>query len=219
MSLFPTMSPHVLAPGAVAFAGTASSTSNISTYTFSGVAIGTASSDRKVVVFTSSDGYTTSDTLTSITVGGATASLVASGENFATNSSYIYQIDVSSGTTADIIVTWSGTQGVCSVITWAVTGCGASAHDTGKDSQSSPDADTIDIPADGVCVGGAHSNTSGSFTWVGLTERVDEPAPDGDWKHSGASDAFATVTSGRTISSQPSAGSQHGMVCASWGPG
>lgn len=224
MSLFPTIPPFSSADAIVTFTASAVSISDLTAYTFSGVAIGTASADRKVVVAVgTAAGVAAADGVASITVGGISATLVVQtvpplGDEAQVE---LWQADVPTGTTADIVVTWNGAHSRCGIGVWAVTGAGTGATDTVEDnSGTASETGTIDVPAGGVLIaavvhGGASVIT---HTWTGPTERYDETI-EGNDAHSGASLAYATAQTGLTVTATFSTAVDVGaMVGAAWGP-
>jgi hypothetical protein len=200
-------------PASVSFAASTGSSTNLTVYTFSGHAIGTEAANRKVVVVTGSVGGTA--LVTSLTVAGNSASLVKEQRDTVANErvTSMWQVDVSSGTTGDIVVTWAGAKTACAVGVWAVYGAAASTSDTGAADEGTPAALTITIPANGVCIGGSICNTPAA--WALLTERHDDPDIDANFDQSGASDAFATLQTERLIT--VTADSEHNCsVIAAW---
>ena len=158
---------------------TLTSTTNVAiagTYTFSTVDIGTAATNRVVVV----GHMCASGTNNTMTIGGVAATRVTKN-----GAASIYAAIVPTGTTGDIIVTVADASAArIALIVWvgytrdAVTGL-----DSGSDSASgTTDAVASDIaikPGGFVCAIGAQFNTPGSSftgTWSGVdsvTENVD----------------------------------------------
>lgn len=179
-------------------------------YTFSAADISTAAADRKIVVgIQANDG---GNTVSSVTVGGISASLVIALDD-GNSRTELWQADVPTGTTADIVVTFSGGANACDIGVWAVYGAAAAAHHTASSSANPPSAN-LNIPANGVAIGVARENGSGVLsTWTNLTERFDRTSG------TGASDAFVAAETGRTITCTPAAGgAEMPMVLASWAP-
>lgn len=84
---------------------------------------------------------------------------------------------------------------------------------------------TIDIPAGGVALGVCVERIVGvgtTFTWAGLTEGPTDTVIEdavSDTTYSVASDAFAALQTGLTVSSTPSATTAaQAMAVASFGP-
>src|SRR3990167_11105596 len=95
----------------VAFLQVNGSATDLTTYTFSAENLGVAASDRFIVVTItgrSSDGG--ARTIDTVTIGGVTATIniqIANSGSF----NGIATAAVPTGTTGDIVITWSGTMG------------------------------------------------------------------------------------------------------------
>lgn len=207
-----------LAAATVSNTSTGNSGSNLTAYTFSGLAIGAAITGRKVVVIAS--GFVSSDTINSVTVGGVSATTVLE-QAVADGFLEMWQVEMptSGGTTGDVVVTFSAGVCNCAVGVYAIFGAAFAAHDTGSDTTDTL-SDTLNIPVGGVAIGGAFSanGASASFVWTNLTE-------DYELQH-GAENTFQTGASGaleaevaRTIScAVTNESSGVAMVLASWAP-
>jgi hypothetical protein len=190
------------------------SNANTTTFTFTGKSIGTAASNRKVVVCVG--GNADARTVSTLTVGGNSASLVKRQTN-ADGTSEIWAVNVSSGTTADIVVTFSGAENTCGIGVYSLYGAAASAYATAS-STANPLSTTIDVPAGGVCIGTAQQyGGSQTWSWSGLTENWDSTMG-GSRPFGGASASFANAVTGQTVTATPS-GSPTGqtLALASWG--
>ena len=182
-------------PAAATFAGSSGTDTNQTTYNFTGLAIGTASNDRYVVVATNT---TSTVTCNSVSVAGTACTKLVERTNDATLSIWITNTPITSGTTATVSVTFSGASTNCGVVTWAVTGLELT---TARDTMSGVGttlSGTIDVPADGVLIAAATGLDSAS--WTGATERVEQSVDSLVVSITGASDAFATAQTNRTVS-------------------
>jgi hypothetical protein len=199
----------------VSFTDSSVDGTDLTTYTFSTQALGTASSDRKIVVGT---GTVTGGgaTVSSITIAGIAATRVeqqANGQGIAE----LWQASVPTGTTGDIVVVFSGGVSRAGIGVWAVYNATTSAFDTGK-STADPLTDTINVPSKGICIGFAITNDGTSMTWTNLTEEFDE-AEESTIRHSGASLTSENGSSGLTVTATSStAPNGQCLVLASWGP-
>lgn len=115
-----------LLPITLAYKDSAQSGSNLSTYTFSDMAIGTATSDRLVIFgFVSTDqSGNPGDIPTGVTIGGEDATLLAS---FAAPSTLrhglsLWWVALATGTTATVVITLPDTQVRAAGGTFIVTG-------------------------------------------------------------------------------------------------
>jgi hypothetical protein len=165
------------------------STSDTTTYTFSTQAIGPAKSTRYVVVgVVSREGADTSARTLSVTVGGVAAAQAAfvsdtavSGRNVAG----FYIAAVPTGTTADVVATFSGGMDRCGIGVWALYDINsATPTDTATSVDTTQTLD-VDILANGVAIGVSFANSDPDFDWTGISERF-EIVAEGDLQFSGA---------------------------------
>jgi len=199
---------------AITFIGSTDQITNGITQTYTSHSIGTASSDRLVVVGIASQ-CSSNATISGLTIGGVSATLVANAADLRLPVA-MFSLLVTSGTTADIVATYSSSQNTSTIGVWTITGLSSTtAHDTGS-SLALPPTDTLDIPAGGVAIGVAGQNDStGTFSWTGLTEDYDQQPE--SLISSGASDLFASQQTGLTITATPtSADTDIGLCIASW---
>lgn len=205
-------------PATVSFQTSTINNADLTIYTFSSQAIGTAEADRKVVVGVSGHGSTASArSISSMTIGGVSATLLVASVNSA-ESQYItelWQAPVPTGSTGDVVITFNATMGYVGIGSYAVTGATLSAHATALDTVGDPLSTTIDVPAGGVLIGACGDNAAG-FIWTGITEKYDEILGAGE-AHSGASDAFATIQTGLAVTCLGS-GARERFALASFGP-
>jgi hypothetical protein len=190
------------------FLGSSVSGTNATVYTFSSVALGDEAADRCIVVGTGgTDTDTTADPFTSVTVAGVTATRLhfqqgLNGTDTADVSCALYIAEVPTGTTGDIVVTYSNAQLRCGIGWYSAYGLlSTTATDTG-DSTADPPSTTIDVEAGGLLFGYVQAYPGGSsgFTWTGITEDFDAAVEGtGNSHHSGASDEFASVQTGLTV--------------------
>tara|TARA_A100000172_G_scaffold80901_1_gene71828 strand:- start:4068 stop:7736 length:3669 start_codon:yes stop_codon:yes gene_type:complete len=179
---------------AIANSASATNSSGLTTYTYSGVALGTASSTRAVYVFATGQGPASSNfDVSSMTVGGVSATRVADVTNSAEAQyvSELWRADVPSGTTGDIVVVWNSAMSQCGVIAWAVTG-DHNLFDLQTTSDSTASFTLSDIPDGSVILAGRGGTGSRTHTWSSdVTENVDEVIGSGVVQ-SGASSAKST---------------------------
>lgn len=191
------------------------------TYTFSSQAIGDASASRYVIVgATSASG---SQTVSSMTIGGISASLIVSlGDSV--ESGYraeLWAAAVPTGTTADVVVTYSGGVVRCGIGIWRMVGGSVTPTDTASAS-ADPASDTINVAAGGgLCAIVLWSNTGAPYTtsWTGVDEDFDTNFGEGDTNYSGGSKLYAAAQTGMTISaSSDGSTNREAMVAASFPP-
>lgn len=159
----------------VTFVGCTVSASDLTTYTFTNHATGTAGARKTIVGVGGSDG-TSNFSVNTVTVGGASATeVVDSADASAIVQSAIYIIDNPSGTTASIVVTFSEAVTGAVVCVWAaydVTSETATA--TANQFQTSSAAITLslNINSGGFGVAMSSKEFDGATTvWTGMTER------------------------------------------------
>lgn len=212
--------PRSAGPVALAYQTQVSNTADLSSYSFASTAIGTASTDRIVVVgitvSAASSGATRS--VSSVTIGGISATQLSHVVGATWMTAAIYAAAVPTGTTATIAITMSGTCGRCACAVWAMTGGSITPFDTATDTNASADPNaSIDVPANGGAVAAAGSATSTTTTWTGLTERVDT-ALEGFSTHTVASDVFASAQTGLSVTANFAGAADNSMAMASFSP-
>ena len=187
--------------------------------TFSSVDIGTASATRKVIVGVGIDGYQGNEAYTSLTIGGVAANLIQE-QNAASGGRPValYELDVSSGTSADIVVTFTGTQTKCysmGIGVWTIEG-GTLFSTVG--STADPGAGNVNVPAGGTVIAiMTEGNAAATYAWANLTENFDNQVRASRQAFSGASKNLSSYTT-QAISANVSGGSQFAMLAASFAP-
>lgn len=199
------------------------STADTTTYTFSNRSFGSAAPNRYIIV-----GFgvgSSADTLSSVTIGGVTASEVVSNTAGGDDNShaYLYIAAVPTGTTGDIVITLGGEQQRMGIVVWRLTTTNPTATDTGGDNSTAVDGyltDNLTIPTDGAGIGWAWgAGTIGAartWTWIGLTEDTDETI-EGGYTHSSALSTSAGTAERRATPSGTLADAMN-LVLAAWGP-
>lgn len=211
------------------FVATTSDTSNASTYTFNSASIGAASDSRLVVVGVTAEDDATGVTISSVTIGGSTAREIvqASADEGAGNSvtAGLFYLRVTTGTTANIVVTLSASSLRCSISVFRVLTNLSAEYASSSDNTISGAGvctTTLDVPRDGTALGVACFDSGSAITgitWAGLTED-DDTNPEGNLRRGAAHADVAAGETGRTISATRAGGggTEAGvMVCASFG--
>jgi hypothetical protein len=213
-------------PATHSFTANSVLTTVVNPYTFSGVAIGTAAADRKIVVVTDTAGGGGGTAgVSTLTIGGSTATQLVAVSTSDNTTSEIWALNnVSSGTTADIIITWNTTRSRCGIGVWAVYAAADTASDTvsiGNDPDANISTTALAIPANGVAIAGHILNKgapAATVTWSGLTERYD--AAVGNSSDSGASKEVSAAEPAPTITVTISAsGNQNCFTAVAFAPG
>ena len=174
--------------------------SNADSYTFSNQSLGDAASNRYIIVTVyCRRAETTPTSISGITVGGVSATVVVSQQHIATNQLLvaIAIAAVPTGTTGDVVVTFSQSQNRCVIGMYRVTGLNsATAHDTAS-STADPTTGNLDIPAGGVAVAMSAHGFAETASWTNLDEDFDIEIE--STTCSGASKKFNEQQTGLTI--------------------
>lgn len=158
----------------ISYVTKASSTSGLTTYTFSSLSLGTEASDRIIAV--TIGGSVSSDSVSTVTINGVSATVLNhSGSNTFRTVAMAYA-EVPSGTTGDVVVTWSGAADNCQIGVFKITGADITPYDTDDALDTDTDvAVSINFAPDGVGVfSGLQSTETAAVAWSGATERYDD---------------------------------------------
>lgn len=136
--------------------------SNLTTYTFSGVAIGSGS--HVVVVAANNDG--TPRTISSMTVDGASASAVVSRTNSFSHMAMRIAAR-GSNTTGDIVVTYTAGTGICQIAVFEVDGINSATAEATDNDVTDATAVTGAVSAGGIAIAAAVTHASTTFSWTG----------------------------------------------------
>lgn len=151
---------------------------NQATYTFTSAAIGVADASRRVVVAVHWGQATNNRTLSSATIGGIAATIHSQSNPANLASVAIISALVPTGTTATIVINFSGSADRCKIgVFRAVNETSASPSDTQVDTSFTSNALSVSltVPNDAWVVA-ASTNATGSgitHTWTGVTEQYD----------------------------------------------
>lgn len=203
---------------ALTFLTTVTSTADTNTYTFSSVSLGTAQADRYIIVTACSRKAGATFTLSGITIGGVSATIVRQVTRTVTNSNSqaIVIANVPTGTTGDIVVTWSTTVLRCAVGVWSATNlASATAHDSATSTATAPTYN-IDVPAGGFVIAAALTAAATTTTWTEATEKFDATL-ESFVTYTGASKEYETAQTDKTITATFGTATETCGVFASWG--
>lgn len=207
----------------IAFVGTSTDTTNASSYTFTNHAIGTASSDRCVLVAMHSGiSAQSAFSITSITIGGNAATIVAQQYKDTvgfTRLAAVASLLVTSGTTATIVITPSTTANRMRIEVYTLIGTTNCTSLADGDSSSATDPSVaLDVPANGSALGACTDGVS-DYTWTGLTEDADSD-DEAAMTSTSASADFGTIQTGLTMTcdSTSSADLAEIGIFVSWAP-
>lgn len=200
------------------FLTAASDVSNLTTYTFAAQNIGTADSGRHVIVAIQSRGGSGSSAISTVTVGGVSATIVQQQFNNAggANVAGIAIAAVPTGTTGDIVVTFSTGQSRAAIQAYRAVGLDSATPNDGSTSTAAAPTYAIHVPAGGIAVGCGCSNAGGTATWTGITEDSDAVVESLICATS-ASSLFASEQTGLSLTCTFSSSSGPVGAFASWG--
>ena len=190
-----------------------------STTTFSSQNFGTADASRLIVAAFGCGPTGASPSITSVTIGGVTATLVETIKATDIRAG-IYVAAVPTGTSGTVTIVWSTTADSVGCNLYALYNCSATPTDHGNSIASTGTFD-LDVAANGIAVAYqvSRNNTDVTHTWAGLTEDTDDVLTSGAWQGSGGSARFATTQTNLTCSCTPSAGNlRSAFVAASFPP-
>lgn len=173
-------------PATVTFLQCANDSTNLTTYTFAAQNVGTATADRYTAIGIASQDNAITFGVSSVTVGGASATEIADQAGAGSlSSSAIYILSNPSGTSEDVVVTFSEAIADATICLWQVNNLlSGTAVDTAVGFSTNASAITLDTDtaADGITVGICDQETGAqSTTWTGLTERVDASSASESW--------------------------------------
>lgn len=154
------------------FAAATASTSDLTTYTFSAHALGTAAANRKTVVCVMARAGA-AISVSSLTVDGVSATRAIRSAASGTSQAEIWVADTPSNTTGDIVVTWSGGAARCAIAVYAMYGAGSSTPTATAVDVAVPMSQSLTIPVGGAAFGCMTSSDNITVTWTNLTEDAD----------------------------------------------
>lgn len=190
------------------YIGTNNSTVAGSSFTFSSQGIGSAANDRIVVVAVHARG---NSTLNSLSVGGTNATQAVTQVNPGSGVRdvvSIYYIPVASGTTANIVATFSASTGRCAIGVYNINGAVGAVPLNTYTSTANPGSNSILVRAGGCVIAAAYdgSGLDHTTTWAGVTEQYDvifgNDTASGGFANSSTLQTALTVSS--TFSGTPS---------------
>jgi hypothetical protein len=171
--------PSAGGPAVVTYQTFSNTYTGTTTLTFASLAIGTAAADRYVIVVLH-ERVSSSGDPTAVTVAGQSCTRrvqSTSGNNAWGTEIWTTDAPVTSGTTANVVVTFPATVNSVSVGIYSATGLTSiipTQTKTASGNFSTPTAMSVDVSADGfIIAGGTNSDTTESSTTSGVTEKYD----------------------------------------------
>lgn len=186
-------------------------------YTFSSQDFGTAEAGRYIIIGIISRKSTTAATITGVTIGGVTATIVVQRTNTITNTDVagIAIALVPDGATGNIVVTFSATMLRCAISVYRAVGLSSATPTDSDGSTASAPSVALDVPAGGFAIGMALTSATTTTSWTGLTENVDATL-ETYVTYSSALQEFASAETGRTMTATFGSSNESAGVFASW---
>lgn len=183
-------------------------TTNTTTYTFTACDLGTASTDRRVIVCAHMYGGT-SRSLSSATINGVSATVLTTNTALTANAILIIA-NVPTDATGDIVLTWSGSCAGSAVTVWSAAGLTTDTPVAAVSSiASSPTSGSMATSSGGFVVGGVTvrygDGTTRTHSWSGATEQHDTELENTGSEGASFTGAHATTTGANvTLTDTPS---------------
>jgi hypothetical protein len=190
-----------------------SSGTDLTTYTFSSMALGSAGDNRICLVGITAHAGTR--TVSTLTVDGNACTYITS-KTTDTNTAELWMVPLTDGeTSGDVVVQWSGGANRCGCIVWNCLGVSSTNFDAVTDAPAISVG--IDVPAGGVVAAFFSNNGNTPVTWTAPTERVEVLNIENAYSMGGASDAY-TEKQTVTVACTDFTGASGTMCAVSFGP-
>lgn len=179
-------------------------TSNLTTYTFSACDLGTADADRSIIVAVGAGRITAgSRTVSSLTIGGVSATFAGRKQTQNLNANEIWYAKVPTGATGDVVVTFNAGMIACGIGIWSVLNLGP-VQDVQGDNTSG------NVASQSVSIGGGETafavfnvydeGTVSAVSWSTATERYEDLSNElGSRNAMGADYAFSSAANATTV--------------------
>jgi hypothetical protein len=206
----------------VTYIGSAQDAVNRSSYTFSAAGLGDAHVDRLVLVGYSATGGA-GRSFSSATIGGAAATSYVTITNGTTQCCIagFFALKVAAGTTADIVVAFSGAVSGCQIHVWRVITAqtvGNADYDTDSVAGTSSPSVSIDSTAGGAIFALCTTGTSTPATGIAFTEADIEDAEtalsDGNNRNAAARRATGAAVTSQSMTAVLSGSPSNAVVAA-----
>jgi hypothetical protein len=219
------MGPPKITPE-VAYQGRTIDTSSSSTYTFTSQPFGAADINRRaiVVIHTSINASGSSTVQDSVTIGGITATKLASAVNLTTDTLEvgIWGVDLPTGTTATVVVNKVGADNHdhCSCSTYRVISSDLAVSDSGTHVSTATCTVDVNVATDGVVIAGYIATTATTATtWTGnsgLTLDYDVNNSDGDAEREAGSSGGSLVADTTFTVAAANSGAANALAVVAW---
>ena len=177
---------------------TATDSTNGTTTTFSSQNLGTAASNRTIVVAVNINFSGAPGSITAMTVGGVSVT-TSSAEFESTGFSGVFYASVPTGSTGDIVISSAATMSAVAISVYALYGDlisygGYESADIVLASES------VELAAGGVLIGAGYADTAtDGMTWTNITEDVDSSWATENKNYTAASFASSAASTGRVV--------------------
>lgn len=184
------------------------------TYTETSADLGAAASDRYIVVGVT--GFLASATIDTVTVAGISATQVAAYEGLDSAHCALFIAAVPSGTSGDIVLTWSASMNRSAWTWWRMTGAGSATADDTDTTNANPPDGTLNVPANGAGIGVVMDSEA---LGASIDSGLDQDSVNGASNHDivSGSKEFSTEQTGLSIGTTVNGSNTRGCY-ASWGP-
>lgn len=193
---FPFFVPSSAVIPTLSYRTNAVDATNLTTYSFASVDIGTAAANRHVIVGVVSRNASAARSVSSATIAGISASIVADGV-VSNSQAAILIAAVPTGTTGTIDITLSGASERCGIAVWAAYGL-LSATPVASLNTASGTLD-INTSANGIIVA-VNLGVSQTPVWSGITAALVDTVIEGLIEYSAASDSLTPAATPRAVS-------------------
>lgn len=150
------------------------SATDLSTYTFTDMSIGTAYNNRYIAIFVNVPSSSAAADVTSVTIGGIAASQLIGTQLTLNNKAYLYGAIVPTGTTATVVIALDATAVRCAVSLYSIAGQKSNTPINTYADITDPPSQSVVVPAGGCLVAFSQENGATlSATWTGATEDFD----------------------------------------------
>jgi hypothetical protein len=193
---FGLMSKAPAAPPTLTYVTNVVDTTNLVTYTFTGVNIGTAAANRYVIVGVASRHQSFSRTIVSASIAGVAAAVIADGDISRSQAAILIAL-VPAGATGDVVIQFTAVAERAGIVVW--TAHGLSSPTPVDFLNTASGTLDIDTAADGIVVA-VNLGVSQTPSWSGITEDLPDTVLEGLNEYGAASASMTAAATPRAIS-------------------
>jgi len=222
---FPVFCPSVKPVAVTPITTPSANTSDTTSYNFT-VDLSAAPAGSQIVVLARAASGTAGRVVSSMTVGGVSATLDAT---FAVASSFNHAMGIGrapnpGGSSVTVNVTFSAGVNSCAIEAFILENAASSPHHQNSGTSTTATiSTTLNVPANGAAMAivGFNGSSPGTVTWTGLaTKQSDFTVENANNRVSTAFENIAAAATGRSISAVAASGSGFGnaLLAVSYGP-